>query len=237
MKLSIVIPVYNEEKKISADIREAGKFILDNGLAGDIMVVDDGSTDKTRDVIFEQKHLFPLEPVVVSLASNRGKGYAVKQGMLKSGSGLKLFIDSGNCIPYDQIMRGIELIRSGKCDIAHGSRYLPESHIVRKKNWFRRVLTWMFRRFIIRWMHIPSHLSDTQCGLKIYKKEVADKLFDECETDGFLFDIEIILRAEQAGYRIKEFPVTWTSDPDSRLSLSKNFFRILKELTAIKRKF
>ncbi len=84
-------------------------------------------------------------------------------------------------------------------------------------------------------MKIPKLLTDTQCGLKIYKREAAIELYQDCISDSFMFDIEIILRAEKAGYRIKEIPIEWTSDSDSRLSIMRNFFQIIRELKKIKK--
>jgi len=93
----------------------------------------------------------------------------------------------------------------------------------------------IFHWFVILYMKIPAELTDTQCGFKIYKRDVARKLYYECSTDGFGFDIEIIMRAQKEGYRIKEFPINWTCDRDSRLSPTRSFWSILLELAAIKR--
>lgn len=95
--------------------------------------------------------------------------------------------------------------------------------------------SYVFRKFIQIFVGIPFHLTDTQCGLKIYKKEIAHELYMECITQGFLFDIEIILRASKKGFRIQEFPIEWTSDPDSRLTLFKTVFSIFPEMRKIKK--
>jgi len=235
MDISIVIPVYNEREKIVGDIKAASDFIVNNNLKGEIIIVDDGSSDETA--MFARN--VPLNGVsnlkVIGYRSHKGKGYAVKKGILEAVSDYIMFIDSGSCVPFSNIMRGIKLIEDGICDISHGSRYLPESRIIRPKKWHRGMASYLFRRYTNLSVGNPFHLTDTQCGLKIYKKEIAHSLYHECKTYGSLFDIEIILRAYKNGYRIQEFPIEWTSDPDSRLSIFTTLFSIFPELREIKK--
>ena len=145
-----------------------------------------------------------------------------------------MFADSGLCVPYSYVTSGLRLIKSKNCEIAHGSRKLAESKILKPQVWRRRVTAKLFRRLMIFWQKIPSELTDTQCGFKIYRGEIARKLYSECKTAGFMFDIEIILRALKRGYRIKEFPIEWTADLDSRLSVNKSAKQVLTELFKIK---
>jgi dolichyl-phosphate beta-glucosyltransferase len=112
---------------------------------------------------------------------------------------------------------------------------MKDSKITRKKQWYRRIMSSAFRRFIHLWTKIPENLTDTQCGLKIYEREVALDLYQQCITEGFMFDIEIILRGVKAGYKIREIPITWTADLDSRLSPAASFFQMISELGSIKR--
>ena len=172
---------------------------------------------------------------VIDYRDHTGKGYAVKTGIMEAASDLVMFIDSGNCVPYNNITRGLELLEKGSCDIVHGSRFLTKSLIKRSRKPHRRLASFLFRKYIRIHSRIPENLTDTQCGLKIYRKEVARELFEQCFTHGFMFDIEIILRAGSKGYRILEFPIDWTSDPDSRLSVRGSFFRIFSELRAIRK--
>jgi dolichyl-phosphate beta-glucosyltransferase len=209
--------------------------MVEHNLTGEILVVDDGSLDTTaisaKGFACDDRTILR----VISYKPHKGKGFAVKKGMLEAVSDYIVFIDSGSCVPYDNILRGIALIREGICDISHGSRYLADSRIIRPKKWYREISSFLFRKFIDVIINIPFHLTDTQCGLKIYRKEVAHQLYFECITEGFLFDIEIILRANKKGYRIKEFPIEWSSDPDSRLSPLKTMFTLLQEIHRIKK--
>ena len=146
-----------------------------------------------------------------------------------------MFADSGLCVPYEDSLRGWELLKAGDCDIAHGSRKMQASHIERPQSIYRRICSKIFHWFVIYDMKIPPELTDTQCGFKIYKGDVARHLYGQCTTDGFMFDIEIIMRAQKEGYRIKEFPVNWTCDRDSRLSPSRSSWHIFSELIKIKK--
>jgi len=235
MDLSIVIPVYNEAQKIRHDIMAASGFLSGHKMTGEIIVVDDGSTDQTSEVVQNTAVAEGVSVKLTGYKEHTGKGKAVKTGIMEAGSGLIMFIDSGNCVPYDNITRGIDLLKSGECDIAHGSRFLARSLITRPRKAYRRMVSFLFRKFIHLLSRIPGNLTDTQCGLKIYPKEIAHELYAACITDGFLFDIEIILRSREKGYRIMEFPIEWTSDPDSRLSVRATFLRIFFELRMIRK--
>lgn len=235
MELSIVIPVYNEQDKIRKDLVAASDYLCTRKLKGEIIVVNDGSTDKTAEVVMATTIQKGISLQIIDYKGNKGKGHAVKKGMLQASSDMIMFIDSGSCVPYEDIDKGLELLKNNSCVIAHGSRFLPGSIIKRSRNPYRRLVSYFFRRFIRLYCHIPGELKDTQCGLKIYRKHVAHELYTACFTDGFMFDIEIILRAQQHSYYIKEFPVEWTSDPDSRLSVSRTLFQMFSELREIQR--
>ena len=235
MDLSIIIPVFNEGRKVEKDIHEAARFLSSRNMNGEIIISDDGSTDGTLHFLNKIEIVPRISLKILDNKEHMGKGYAVRKGILEADGLLILFIDSGSCVPYTDLVPGIEMIRTGQCDIAHGSRFMIESVITRKKQWYRRIMSSAFRRFIHLWTKIPENLTDTQCGLKIYKREVALELYRQCVTDGFMFDIEIILRAIKAGYKIKEFPITWTADLDSRLSPALSFFQMISDLGIIKK--
>jgi len=234
MDLSIVIPAFNESRKIARDVEAAAAFLKNNNLTGEIVVVDDGSSDNTTAAA--EAAIIPSDMLlnVIRYEDNRGKGYAVRTGMAASTGEYTMFADSGNCVPYDTALLGLELLKSGSCELAHGSRKMPGSVIRRPQSCFRRLMSRFFRLLMVLFMKIPTELTDTQCGFKIYKGDVAWELYGACTTDGFIFDIEIILRACRAGYRIREFPLEWTSDRDSRLAPTRNAGRMLRELLAIR---
>lgn len=235
MDLSIIIPVYNESDKIEADIKAAACFLTENRLTGEIIVVDDGSDDGTVAAAKSAGNFPDCAVKVVDNNEHRGKGFAVRTGVGEASGAFVMFVDSGLCVPYNYILPGLNLLKKAVCDIAHGSRKLPESKILIRQSRSRRVFAKLFRWLVSFWLKITPELTDTQCGFKIYRGDVAGKLYRECRIDGFMFDIEIILRAAKHGYRIKEFPIQWRADPDSRLTFKKSSGGVLAELYKIRR--
>jgi len=235
MDFSIVIPAYEESKKIARDISEAAGFLEAHKFTGQIIVVDDGSRDNTTAVA--RKTTIPpnVRLNVIRYEKHRGKGYAVRTGIKQSKGDYVMFADSGSCVPYEDTLRGLELLKSDTCDIAHGSRKMRGCHIEKTQSIYRRICSKMFHWFVIHDMKIPAEFTDTQCGFKMYKGDVARHLYGEAITDGFTFDIEIIMRTQQEGYRIKEFPIDWTCDRDSRLSPTRSSWQVLSELLKIRR--
>jgi len=239
MDISIVIPAYNEFRKVGRDIEEAAAFLKGNNFTGEIIVVDDGSGDDTAEAAKKAgESVFPeIRVKVIRYEENRGKGFAIRSGIKESTGDCVMFADSGCCVPFQDFLEGFKMLQdpSGGTDIAHGSRKLSESRIIEGQNPYRRICSWLFHRFAILWMKIPSVLSDTQCGFKIYRGDIGRKLYGECISDGFMFDIEIILRALKHGYQIKEFGIEWRCDRDSRLHPTRSMWGILTELLKIKR--
>lgn len=235
MDLSIVIPTLNESKKIARDIEMAALFLQSNNLKGEIIIVDDGSTDGTADTARKVKVPQNIKLNVIDYKHHKGKGYAVRAGIKQSSGKFVMFADSGCCVPYGNVLLGLEMLQGGTCDIAHGSRKLIKSEILKEQPCHRRICSRIFCYFIHTLMKIPPEITDTQCGFKIYKGDIARELYSQCESFGFMFDIEIILRALKQGYRIKEFPIQWTCDPDSRLSLVRMLWPVICELRNIKR--
>lgn len=233
MDISIIIPVWNEREKIANDIKAASVFLAENKLQGEIIVVDDGSADDTIKIVKEVT--VPSGDIhVIKNEIHKGKGAAVRTGVLKSKGQFVMFADSGLCVPYSSALQGINLIKNKICEIAHGSRKLPESQIVLPQSIARKISARIFRNLITTWMNISKELTDTQCGFKIYQGEIARQLYSKSIIDGFMFDIEIILMAQKNNYKIKEFPIEWTADRDSRLSLAKTPWRMIAELRAIR---
>lgn len=233
--LSIIIPALNESRKIAQDVKAAAEFLQQQNLEGEIIVVDDGSSDETAKVARYAGDSIEASLRVLHFKEHHGKGFAVKNGILASKGQFVMFADSGLCVPYSNALKGLSLLQHDDCDIAHGSRKLPESIIHRPQPLRRKLISKLIHWVLIIWLRIPANLTDTQCGFKIYNGDLARNLYSQCISHGFLFDVEIIMRAMQSGKRIREFPIEWTADPDSRLSPAKNFFGVLSELVALKK--
>ena len=235
MDLSIIIPAYNEHQKIERDILAASDYLMRQNFKGEIIIVDDGSSDETAETAIRIKNIAGVDKKVLSYKPNKGKGYAVREGIKLSKGKYVMFADSGVCIDYNFTSDGLKLLQSDQCEIAHGSRKMKASVIKRKQPFIRQIASKMFQLFIFTFMGIPRRLTDTQCGFKMYQGDVARELYGNAVTDGFSFDIEIILRAVKKKYRILEFPVVWFCDSDSRLSTVSTSGKIFNEFIKIKR--
>jgi len=236
MDLSIVIPAYNEQDKVAHDVEAAAAFLVREGMTGEIIVVDDGSDDETARAAAEAEVPPQVKRHVLRYKQNRGKGHAVKTGVLATKGDYVLFADVGLCVPLDNVLRGLEPLRNGQCEIAHGSRKLPDSVVVRKQPLHRRVMSWVFRKAAGLMVGIPGRLTDTQCGFKVYRGDVARELYGACRSERFMFDIEVLLRALRKGYRVVEFPVQWRCDVDTRLHPAHDGADAFSELRRIKRR-
>ena len=235
MDLSIVIPAFEEGHKIAQDVTAAAEFLKANRLRGEIIIVDDGSGDNTAQSAAQAPVPEGVERRVIRYESHRGKGYGVRTGMTQTTGRYTMFADCGLCIPYDNALTGLDMLKNGACDIAHGSRRHIQSAILRDQPWHRRLISRAFKSTVRTILGVPRRFTDTQCGFKIYRGEVARELYGQCLTDGFMFDIEILLRAIRRGYRIGEFPVRWACDRDTRLSVARTPWPVLSELLALRR--
>ena len=236
-ELSIIIPAYNEQHKIQKDIYAADKYLSDNKIEGEIIVVDDGSSDDTSEAARKTAQDVYSECRVITLEHNTGKGCAVRSGIIDSKGDYAAFADCGCCVPYEEINIGLDLIRNGNCQIAHGSRKLSGCHINRPQTIYRKICSQIFHWFLIHDIKKLAKLTDTQCGFKVYRGDVAREIYGQSKIDSFMFDIETILIALVNGYSICEFPINWTCDPDSRLKPSHEIYKIIKDLIWLKKTF
>jgi len=233
--ISVVIPALNEARKIRQDVESAAAFFREAGLRGEVIVVDDGSSDGTEAVARAADVPPETDLRVIRLEKNRGKGFAVRTGVLASSGEVVLFADSGNCVPYASALPQVRRIRAGELDVALASRRHQETVIHRDRPWKRRFLSRLFHLAAVLVAGLPRGISDSQCGFKLYRGEAARELYRACRTSGFMFDLEIILSAQKRGLRIAEFPVEWTCDLDTRLRPGSDAPRVLRELLQLRR--
>lgn len=227
--LSIIIPAYNEEKRIGSTLIKMLNYLSAKDYSWEIIVVDDGSTDRTiekaRELIKDERLKVLKNPV------NAGKGYSVKQGVLASKGEVILFSDADLSTPIEELDNMLSWIERG-CDIVIGSRALPESVIKLSQPWHRQTMGKIFN-LIVR-AFVLSELKDTQCGFKCFKRETTFKIFNLQRLNGFAFDVEILYIAKKLGLTIKEQPVKWINSPDSKVNLFKGPLSMFRELFTIK---
>ena len=234
MEISVIIPAYNEEKRILPTLEKVyDYFSRVQNMDFEIIVVDDGSKDNTEKVVKNFAKDKSERVKFIKHKENKGKGTAVKTGMMEAKGEYILFSDADLSTPIEEFGKLKKAIDRGY-DIAIGSRGLPESKIVIPQPWYRRYIGKIFP-LIVR-IIVMKNFRDTQCGFKLFKKKIAKELFANLVTSGFAFDVEILYKALKKEYNVKEIPVKWYNYKESKVSILKAPFNMLKEIIKIKRK-
>ncbi len=230
-RLSVIIPVFNEEGKIDADLEAALEYFRAQPYTVELIVVDDGSSDGTGQKLAAWEARSGGAVRAIRYSPNRGKGCAVRTGMLAARGEIRLFADAGLCVPFAETARGLALIAEG-CEVAIGSRKMAGARVTRAQAGWRQWGSRLFGALARRAMGLEG-ITDTQCGFKLFTARAAAELFGRSRIDGFMFDAETLLRARRQGMQIREFPVEWRADPDSRYRPFGGSLRNLAELARI----
>ncbi len=233
VSLSIVIPAYNEARRLPSYLQSVTAYLTKRGLSHEILVVDDGSTDDTATLI-EQAGIQDSHIRLIRLPRNSGKGAAVRAGMQAAQGALQLFADADGATPIQELERLEASIANG-ADLAIGSRTLAsrDSRYLVQARLHRTLLGNLFNR-IVRLLGIRN-IHDTQCGFKLFRQSVAQDLFSVARIDGYGFDLELLYIAQRWGYRIAEVPINWTDQPGSKVRVFSDGLRMLGELLRIRR--
>jgi len=216
MYLSVIIPAYNEEKRLPKTLTEIDKYLSKQDYDYEIIVVNGGSTDKTAQIA-ENLKLKIANLKLIDNKENRGKGYVVRQGMLAAKGDYRVFTDADNSTSIDQVEKMWPEFEKG-FDVVIGSRDIkgaildPPQPLQRR---FTGEAFKLFRKIVIGFWGIQ----DTQCGFKGFTKEVVEKVFPKCVIDRFAFDPELLVLSQRQGYKIKEIPVYWKNDLESKVKL------------------
>ena len=233
VELSVIIPSYDEAERLPLYLPLVREH-LDEHYAGcyEVMVVDDGSRDGLGDVLAPLAANWP-ELVVMRHPHNRGKGAAVRTGMLAARGRCLLFADADGATPIDQEVKLSEALRAG-ADLAVGSRLVAARDVTRRRTRTRALAGRLFAGFARWWLQIP--VRDTQCGFKMFRREAGRKLFSFCRESGYLFALELLVLADQLGFRIAEVPINWSDVPGGHMSLARELSKILLGLWRLKRR-
>tara|TARA_Y100000739_G_C20534478_1_gene430576 strand:- start:397 stop:1104 length:708 start_codon:yes stop_codon:yes gene_type:complete len=224
--LSVIIPAYNEENSISQTLDTIVSFLANQNFDFEVIVVDDGSIDNTNDLINRRNDI-----QLITLEKNRGKGFAVKTGVLKSQKEFILFMDADHAIPINYITRFKKEITN--YDIIIGSKYLDQNE---HYPFYRKFVGKVFSK--LKYIITGLKIKDTQCGFKLFKKEVGKDLFSLSQITGWCFDVEILLLAQKKSFKIKEFPIKLSDiNAQSNISILNSGSQMFMDLLKLRIKF
>ena len=230
--LSIVVPAYNEEHRIAPTLARLSAHLSSQAMSWEIVVVDDGSRDATCAVVEAAMARIP-NLRLVRQTPNRGKGAAVRLGMLEARGQIRVMSDADGSMPPEQLPRLLAPILACTADIAIGSRYAEGARSNIKQPWYR--IAWSrLANLVIQRSLVPG-VRDTQCGFKAFTAETARALFPLGRIDGWAFDLEILALARRAGYAISEVGVEWTDDRRSRVNPLRDMWKVMREALTIRK--
>lgn len=227
MKISIIIPAFNEAKRIGASIHTILDYLTSTSWTYEIIVIDDGSTDSTFAVVKTLKNKYIK---LVSYNPNRGKGYAVHQGLCQARFDLVLFTDADLSTPIQDIERLLPFARS--YDVVIGSRNLPNSIITKPQPFVRSRLGKTFP-FLVKLLLLPG-IADTQCGFKLFNRKAIELIIPRQTLHDFGFDVEILYICRQAGLSIKEVGIQWGNAQGSKVRIFRDSLRMFFDIWKIK---
>ncbi len=230
-RLSIVVPAFDEEKRLGASLKRMLAYFDTMRYPFEILVVDDGSTDDTARLV---ETIAACRPQVrlLSYKANRGKGYAVRYGVLQARGERILFCDADLATPIEEVEKLVAKLDEGY-DIAIGSRDVKGSQLIKRQSLFREA-GGKFFNFLVQTIAVPG-IHDTQCGFKLFTQSAAQAIFRRCQVDHFAFDVEVLYLALRFfNMRVAEVPVRWQHMEGSKVRFFRDAFRMIKTLFRIR---
>ena len=232
MHLSIIIPAYNEADRIEKTLREVDAYLQEQQLSYEVLVVDDGSTDGTENLIKQMSVQMPYLSLI-QFPKNQGKGAAVKAGMLAVTGDLRLFMDADGSTHIRELTKLLPYAAEG-FEVVVGSRLVAGAVKKTKQNLAREFLGWVFRNLTRLLMH--TEVQDPQNGFKLFSANAAERIFGELTTNGWSFDVEVFALAKKHGLKVKEVPIVWVNDERSRIRFP-HMLRMLVDLVWIRLRY
>lgn len=233
MRLSVIVPAYNEERRLGAALEQITAYLRTRRYTWEILVVDDGSSDDTVGVTDQFRRQFPNVRLLGN-GANFGKGYSVRRGMLAAQGEVRLFTDADASTPIRELEKFWPPLAEG-VQVVIGSRAVPGANVLVPQGWHRK---WGGRFFnlLVRWISLPG-LHDTQCGFKAFTAEAAQRVFALCRIPGFGFDAEALYLAHKLGFRTAEVGVEWVNSPATKVSALKDFLTMAMDLVRTRQAF
>lgn len=230
LQLSVIIPAYNEAGRIGPTLTRIDAFLAGLGISYEIVVVDDGSTDKTRKIVREMAGPIPALRLMEN-GVNRGKGYSVRNGFLDSAGEYVLFSDADLSTPIEELEKFLpEMDRDA--DIVIGSRAVRGADIVKRQPIHRMLMGKTFNK-IVQVLTVRG-ISDTQCGFKLFRRSTCEAVFRMQRVDRFAFDAELLFLARKRGLVIRELPVRWINSPESKVDIVRDSSRMLADIISVR---
>jgi dolichyl-phosphate beta-glucosyltransferase len=230
---SAVIPAFNEANRIGDTLQSALAYLSKFSPESELIVINDGSTDSTGAVARDALATAQVETHLLENFPNRGKGAAVRKGLLAATRPIGLFFDADLSTPLEEIPKVIEPIARGEVDIAFGSRGLDRTLIGTRQSWRREQGGRVFNLIVRLATGMPFW--DTQCGFKAFRLDVCRPILKTAHVDGFAFDVDLLYRAYRAGLRLREVPVRWNHSEGSKIEFVRDSLRMLREVIALRR--
>ena len=230
MYLSVIVPAYNEEKRISETIRSLDVYLRRQNYDYEILVINDGSNDGTADLI-KRLELEIKGLRLINNHKNHGKGHAVKQGILEGVGDLRIFTDADNSTSIEHLGAFVPYIPQG-FDVVIGSIAIPGSKVASGSEPLWRRIAGKAGNVFIQILAVPG-IHDTQRGFKLFTAKAVQDIFPKLTIDRWGFDVEVLALARKFGYKVKELPVDWKNDPNSKVGL-KAYFQVLIETVKIR---
>ena len=224
--LSVVVPAYNEEVRIGRTLEQMTAYLDTQNYSWEMLVVSDGSTDKTESIV---QDFCAKRPTVrlVSYRPNRGKGNAVRVGMLQAAGDRVLFMDADLATPPEETAKVMTHLDDG-ADVVIGSRPLKESQLEVRQPLHREVFGRISNK-IVQIVGVRG-IKDTQCGFKLFTQSACKEIFKRCKMNGFSFDMEVLMIARDLGLRIDEVPIRWADQAGSKVVLWRDAPKVLADL-------
>ena len=216
MYLSIIIPAYNEEKVIAKTLAEADKYLRGQKYEYEIIVISDGAKDRTAEIVEDLLGQIP-NLKLINNKENHGKGFVVRQAMLAAQGQYRLFTDADNATTIEQAEKLLPYFKQGY-DIVIGSRDARGAVITNPQPWYRRIMGEVFN-LMVQIITGLWGIWDSQCGFKMLTSKATQDILPKCRIDRWAFDPEILLVGKKMGYKIKEVPIIWANNPDSKVKL------------------
>lgn len=230
IKLSVVIPAYNEERRIGPTLLDIDRYLSQQPYVSEVLVVIDGAKDNTASVVKKYEEMID-NLRVINNPENHGKGYVVRQGLLEANGQYRLFMDADNSTTINQIEKFMPSFDEGY-DVVIGSRDLKGSKISKHQAKWKEFLG-NAGNLLIQMVGGLWGMPDTQCGFKLLSANAADKVCRIMKIDRWGFDIEMLVLAKKMGFKIQQVPVEWKNDEESKVSVGA-YFQTFKELFQIK---